>query len=118
MKVNVPEFSTCYDVKFSRKVMVLNKDSKLGYKFVEPSQNNGSHCIVTIATTCRIINAERKTVGIGQAVCDTRDNFSKEKGRKTALARALKVFAHARTKDMKIIRKHFWDIYRDRKNPE
>lgn len=64
-------------------------------------------------TRC-IIECDEKHVSEGLACCSSRDQFSKERGRKLSLARALnEAFSH---KDSaKDIRKAFWEEYLKRK---
>jgi len=80
-------------------------------------------------TTCTITNTQTGTeLGVGEAICHQRDQFSRPKGRKLALARALQKLGSrhvvelssrepevemkvVESKTMLALRKAFWDAF-------
>lgn len=59
-------------------------------------------------TSCYIIDDKSKPVTCGISYCSKKDNFCKDKGRKTSLAKAIGQFR-------KSLRKEIWEGYLNRK---
>ena len=66
--------------------------------------NNGkekksvTHCVIRSSDSKEVVCA-------GQSICDTRDQYNRQTGRKISLSRALNVFDNSND------RKVFWDSY-------
>lgn len=63
--------------------------------------NNESNSV----THCFIRNTNKEVLSHGQSVCDTRDQYSKQIGRKISLSRALNSYVDRNQ------RKVFWESY-------
>ncbi len=120
MKVTVED--SMFDVSFRRVGVILVKDRQSGYRFCEVGkQGCSTEGVTSISTVCSIAkvgkDGRRKTLGTGAAVCDTRDQFCRLKGRKKSFAKALTNLTNFMLVDSsrkllmpsKDIRKNFWN---------
>jgi len=72
---------------------VGGQEYELHFQHTHTKGQSPQFSVITVAKINRDAGPKKwETVATGHALCSTRDHFSKERGRKIALARALKVW--------------------------
>jgi len=94
------------------KVTTDGREFSFGFKYsMDEHRDYGGRRKIT----CYIKDVDDVTISQGFSICDGRDQFCKETGRKRAFTKAL-MFLTNELPNAKLVRTAFWSVYLNRKN--